>query len=94
MRIPIVHILSIEVIAREYGLPLTPEVMPAVGDGEIFFSPAYDLRIAVPAFLIYLVLCFGVLRARHRAATAARDVTAPATVPGIADRAVEEGGRG
>ncbi len=94
MRIPIIHLLSIEVIARDHGLPLTPEVMPAVGDGEIFFRPAYDLRIAVPAFLIYLVLCFGVLRARHRAASAARDVTAPATVAGIADRASEEGGGG
>ncbi len=94
MRIPIIHILNVETIAREYGLPVAPETIPAVGDGEIFFRPAYDLRITIPAFLIYLVLCFGVLRARHRAATAARELTAPATVPGVSNQGLQEGSGG
>jgi poly-gamma-glutamate system protein len=78
-RVPIIHILNVETIAGRHGLPLVPETVPAVGEGEIFYSEAYDLRVVLPALLTYLVLCFGVLRARHRAAKAAREVVA--TVP-------------
>jgi hypothetical protein len=67
-RVPVVHVLGIEEIALGHGLPLAPEVIPAVGEGEIFYREVYDLRIVVPAFLTFLVLCFGVLRSRHRAA--------------------------
>jgi poly-gamma-glutamate system protein len=94
MRIPIIHILNVDVIAREHGLPLTPEVMPPVGEGDIFFRQAYDLRIVIPAFLTYLVFCFGVLRARHRAAVSARDVTPSVASPASLVNPAEEGSRG
>jgi hypothetical protein len=60
--------------------------------GEIFYRQIYDLRIAVPAFLIYLALCFGVLRARHRAANAAREVPVRAAVPARTSNPAEERG--
>jgi poly-gamma-glutamate system protein len=88
--IPIIHLLNIESIAHEYGLPLSPETVPPVGEGDIFHREAYDLRVAIPAFLIYLVLCFGVLRARNRAASAAREVAKPLPMPGLAGSAVSE----
>jgi poly-gamma-glutamate system protein len=82
--VPVIHILDVESIARAYAFPIAPEGVPAVGEGDIFFRPAYDLRIAAPALVLYLILCFGVLRARQRAAVASREVASPAprTVPG------------
>lgn len=89
-QVPIIHLLNIESIAEEYGLPLSPETVPPVGEGDIFHRQAYDLRVAIPAFVIYLILCFGVLRARNRAASAARDVAKPLPIPGLAGSAVGE----
>jgi len=75
--VPIVHILKIEQIAREHGLPYAPERIPPVGEGDIFYREAYDLRIVIPSLVIYLALCFGVLRARQKAAKSAREVPDP-----------------
>jgi len=88
--VPIIHLLNIESIAQAYGLPLTPELIPPVGEGDIFHRQAYDLRIALPAFLTYLILCFGVLRARNRAASAAREVAAPLPIPGATGEPIGE----
>ncbi len=88
--VTIIHLLNIESIAHEFGLPLTPETVPPVGEGNIFHKENYDLRVAIPAFLVYLVLCFGVLRARNRAASAAREVAKPLPIPGLAGSAVGE----
>ncbi len=89
-RVPVVHVLNIESIAGVYGLPLAPETVPPVGDGEIFHREAYDLRVTIPILAVYLVLCFGVLRARNRAAKAAREVAAPLPVPGMGGEPVGE----
>jgi poly-gamma-glutamate system protein len=89
-RVPIIHLLNIEEVATAAGLPLMPEAIPAVGEGDIFYREAYDLRITIPAFLIYLVLCFGVLRARNRAARAAREVATPLPIPGLGGQPAEE----
>lgn len=87
--VPIIHILNVESIASGHGLPVAPETIPPVGEGEIFYREAYDMRIAVPALLIYLVLCFGVLRARQKAARAAREVPDP-VIPGMATQPAGE----
>ena len=89
-RVPVIHVLNIGSIATSYGLPLTPETIPPVGEGEIFHREAYDLRVAVPAFLVYLVLCFGVLRARNRAARVAREVSEPLPIPGMTRQPIGE----
>lgn len=88
--VPVIHILNIEQIAETHGLPVTPEAVPPVGDGEIFHREAYDLRFTVPILAIYLVLCFGVLRARNRAAKAAREVTTPLPIPGLGGEPIGE----
>jgi poly-gamma-glutamate system protein len=80
-RVPFIHVLNIETIARAHGFPLSPEALAPVGEGEIFYKRAYDLRIVAPALAIYLILCFGVLRARQRAAKAARDVSVSVVAP-------------
>lgn len=87
--VPIIHVLNVESIAREYGLPLAPDRIPPVGQGEIFYREVYDLRIAVPALALYLVLCFGVLRARQKAVRTAREVADP-LIPGVHTQAIGE----
>ncbi|MFH1679547.1 MAG: poly-gamma-glutamate system protein [Candidatus Eisenbacteria bacterium] len=71
--IPVIHVLRIESIAKDHGFPVAPEVIPSIGEGQIFHQEVYDLRIVVPAFLTFLLLCFGILRWRHRAALTARE---------------------
>jgi len=93
-RVPIIHVLQIEEIAREHGLPVTPEAVPPVGEGEIFSRESYDLRITIPVLLAYLVLCFGVLRARHRAARTAREASTPRPLAGGVPEALRERSRG
>jgi len=89
-RVPVIHLLNVERVAEDHGLPITPESVPPVGEGEIFYREAYDLRITVPSLLVYLVLCFGVLRERHRAARAARHVVAPVLVSSPAAEPIGE----
>ncbi|MBM3287485.1 MAG: poly-gamma-glutamate system protein, partial [Candidatus Eisenbacteria bacterium] len=89
-RVPVIHLLNVERVAEDHGLPITPESVPPVGEGEIFYREAYDLRITVPSLLVYLVLCFGVLRERHRAARAAKHVVAPVLVSSPAAEPIGE----
>ena len=85
-RIPVIHVLRIESIAEANGFPVAPETVPAVGEGDIFHQEVYDLRVVVPLFLIFALLCFGVLRSRHHAAVQARETEAAGT-PGPAGAA-------
>jgi len=89
--LPVIHLLRVESIARAHGLPITPETVPPVGEGNIFYKEAYDLRVVVPAFLLYLALCFGVLRSRQKVAKAAREMeTSPALPGGVAGQPLGE----
>ncbi|MBD3334423.1 MAG: poly-gamma-glutamate system protein [Candidatus Eisenbacteria bacterium] len=74
--VPIIHVLRVQSLAREHGFPVAPVVVPAVGEGKIYYKPGYDLRVVVPILLVYLVLCFGVLRVRQQAAKAAHQAAA------------------
>lgn len=91
--VPVIHVLNMEAIARRHGMPIAPEAVPPVGEGTIFHREAYDLKVAIPALLLYLVLCFRVLRARQRAVRAARETVSP-TVPGMVPEPAGERGRG
>jgi hypothetical protein len=44
--VPVVHLVSIEKIAAEYGLPVAPTRQPPLGEGPIFTSPAYNPYLA------------------------------------------------
>lgn len=91
--LPVIHVLNVEAIARRHGMPIAPEAVPPVGEGKIFHREAYDLKVAIPALLIYLVLCFRVLRARQKAARAARETVSP-RIPGMVPEPAGERGRG
>ena len=89
-RIPIIHILNIGALAENHGFPEAPGVVPAVGEGTIYHKESYDLKIVVPLFIVYVILCFRVLRARQRAAKAAREVLAPGPARAVAEQPAGE----
>ncbi|HET6344164.1 MAG TPA: poly-gamma-glutamate system protein, partial [Myxococcota bacterium] len=44
--VPVLHLVSIERVAHDYGLPVAPTQTPALGDGKVFMSPAYNPWLA------------------------------------------------
>jgi poly-gamma-glutamate system protein len=80
--IPVIHVLEIRALALAHGFPIAPERVPPVGEGNIFYREAYDLRIVVPLLLIYLLLGFLVLRERRRTlGAAAKEAAAREVAP-------------
>jgi poly-gamma-glutamate system protein len=73
-RVPVVHILNVPSIASTHGFPIAPEVVTPVGEGEIYHQEAYNLHVTVPSLVVYLLLCFFVLRSRQKALQTATDV--------------------
>ena len=59
--VPIVHVLEIEGLARDYGLPLAPDYLPEPGEGDIFVRDSYRLDLVALIFVLYAGLCIAVL---------------------------------
>lgn len=56
--VPVIHVTKMVTLARRYGLPVDPKVMPKVGDGSIYSRTTYDRRLAfggVVAILLAMV---------------------------------------
>ncbi|MBL7073792.1 poly-gamma-glutamate system protein [candidate division KSB1 bacterium] len=64
--IPLIHILNINRIVSEYGLPIAPVPLPEVGEGKIFADEKYDPRVTWAALLILLSALGGVVYSGHR----------------------------
>ncbi len=52
--IPIIHIYRIEDLADVYGLPKCPEVIPGIGEGNVFVKMEYNLYLAGTCLVILL----------------------------------------
>ena len=48
--IPVIHLLNIKGLAAEYGLPIDPVPLPAVGQGGVYYQTHYETWIAVAGF--------------------------------------------
>ncbi|MFH1841879.1 MAG: poly-gamma-glutamate system protein [bacterium] len=55
--VPIIHLLNIVDLARRHGLPVTPEFLPAPGEGDIFVKQMYRLPLAAGLLVLYCGLC-------------------------------------
>jgi len=67
--IPIVHLLNVNQLAQQYGLPLNPTPLPRPGEGEIFIQKRYSvfLTSGVTFFLIIAIsFVFLMERKRHQ----------------------------
>lgn len=61
MGVPVVHMLGITDLARQYGLPTSPDYQPQPGEGEIFVRTMYRWPLAAGMLVVYCLLCVLVL---------------------------------
>lgn len=54
--IPIINLLNIEKLLKEYKLPMDPMPLPEVGEGNMFQANKYDLKIVISLTSFYIVL--------------------------------------
>jgi poly-gamma-glutamate system protein len=59
--VPVVHLLRVVSLAREHGLPISPDFLPAPGEGDIFVKPMYRFPLVVAILVLYCLLCVMVL---------------------------------
>lgn len=59
--VPVVHMLRINSLARENGLPVAPDYLPEPGEGEIFVRNSYRLPLAAAVLVLYCLLLVLVL---------------------------------
>jgi poly-gamma-glutamate system protein len=59
--IPVIHIENVKQLASHYGMPLSPAVIPRVGEGEIYYQKKYNNWLAggVLAGIIFGLYIFG-----------------------------------
>jgi poly-gamma-glutamate system protein len=60
--VPVIHMVKIEVLARQYGLPLQPAKMPAAGEGEIFYRQEYNPWLCSVVLMTIIASLFGFVR--------------------------------
>ncbi|HSW56255.1 MAG TPA: poly-gamma-glutamate system protein [Ignavibacteriaceae bacterium] len=67
--IPVIHLLNVNQLAEEYGLPINPTPLPRPGEGEIFIQKRYSvlLTAGVTLFLVIAIsFVFFMERKRHK----------------------------
>jgi len=70
--IPVIHLLNVNQLAEEYGLPTNPTPLPRPGEGEIFIQKRYSvlLTAGVTFFLVIAIsFVFFMERKRHKLGT-------------------------
>ncbi len=60
--VPVIHLLNIKRIAREYGLPVDPVPLPKVPDGRVMRGQSHSAPLAIAVFALLCILLI-VLRA-------------------------------
>jgi poly-gamma-glutamate system protein len=63
--IPILHLLDIEQISEKYELPISPEILPAPGEGSVFVSVRYNITFAIISLIILIILIVVILVFDH-----------------------------
>lgn len=54
--IPIIHLLNINQLLKEYGLPASPEPLPDPGVGEIFVQKKYSVIVTAIATIVLIIV--------------------------------------
>jgi hypothetical protein len=44
--IPVIHIENVKLLAKQYGLPMSPTALPQPGEGEIYYQQRYNPWLA------------------------------------------------
>jgi poly-gamma-glutamate system protein len=64
--IPVIHMLNVIQLAKEYGLPVSPEPLPAPGTGEIFVKKQYNMLLTIPLTAVLLAAVIAVFIMEQR----------------------------
>ena len=70
--IPIIHLLNVNQLAQQYGLPLNPTPLPRPGEGDIFIQKRYSVLLTTGVtFFLVIAIAFVFLmeRKRHKLGT-------------------------
>lgn len=78
-RIPVIHLLNINKLLIEYGLPANPVPLPEPGDGGIFTQKKYNLTITSIATLVLIIIIILVYLGERKQHQLGSDVV-PATM--------------
>ncbi len=60
--IPVINMIYVAKLANRYGLPITPEQLPKVGEGGIFEAAGYNMLLVWLTFLSLVIMLFILLR--------------------------------
>lgn len=67
--IPVIHLLNVNQLAQQYGLPINPSPLPRQGEGEIFIQKRYSVLLTAGVSL-FLTVAIGFVylmeRKRHQ----------------------------
>jgi poly-gamma-glutamate system protein len=55
--VPIIHLLEIDDLAREHGLPVAPDYLPPPGEGGVFVKEMYSWPLASVTLVVYCAAC-------------------------------------
>lgn len=61
--LPVIHILEVEMLARQAGLPIAPSPLPGAGEGEAFVEVRYDPVVAALVLLLLVAALVLAIRA-------------------------------
>ncbi|MCA9784606.1 MAG: poly-gamma-glutamate system protein [Candidatus Cloacimonetes bacterium] len=60
--VPVINLVKLSLLMREYGLPLSPDELPEIGEGSIFVTERHNLKVVLVSTLLLTVLVLFVIR--------------------------------
>jgi hypothetical protein len=60
--VPVIHLVGIDKLAQRFGLPVQPEAVPPVGQGQVFVRVVYNRWLAGGLLLCVIAATVGLLR--------------------------------
>jgi len=60
--VPILHLSGISELAKRHGLPLTPQRLPAIGEGIIYYREEYNLWAAAGILAVLAAMLVVLIR--------------------------------
>jgi poly-gamma-glutamate system protein len=79
--IPVIHLLNVNQLAQQYGLPLNPSPLPKPGEGEIFIQKRYSVLLtAGVSFFLTIAIAFVYLMERKRHQLGTEQIKTPQKV--------------
>ena len=79
--IPVIHLYDITKIATDFELPKAPVPLPAPGNGGVYATKRYDVRVAALVFAIFLIVFGYVVNADRKKYRLKEEGADPDTLP-------------